>query len=672
MVLKLPGGKTASYLPVPAARAAHAARTPRVFDLAFSNLDYNGGPVMTSNTDYLLFWRPSTAAAYPSDYKSGLRTYFEALAHDSGGHQNVDSVAGQYNDAAGGFAGYDVKFGGELTDEDPYPASGCTRAPICLTDEQIQTEIAKFVTEHGLPTGLGVEYFLLTPEKVESCFEAGAAEVCSANSQEPFYCAYHLDIHLGGGGVILYANDPFVDEKNCDMPENHINGSSDSALFGGLSHEHLETVTDPEPNSAWTDYMTGEESGYEVADKCNSIDPEIEFGEPLGTVEVSGEQLPYNQEIDGQKYYIQREWSNQGHECMQRFTFSGTEPTAAFTAKVSTPHTDVALNAAASTAPGGVHDYSWNLNAGEEEGFTHLPLFGEFTGPNVLAEFPKADEYNVALTVFGADGTSIGAARVLKVGGLGPSASIGVAGSPTAGEAAAFSGAASNDPGGAVASYQWQFGDGSVAGGVSPSHTYAAPGAYTVKLLVTGSDGLNAEASRAVEVASAPEGGGSGGGGGAGGGGAGGGGGTGGSTGGGSTGGGSTGGSSSASALTAGVSRTETAATGAIALVGSAISIGRKGEGTVKLSCTGSAACTGKLTVVVQTKGKHRRKLTIGSASFSVPPGSVKAVVVKLTATGRARLKAGHGHLSASMTIEKSAPAPAAEQTRGVRLSQKQ
>jgi len=51
--------------------------------------------------------------------------------------------------------------------------------------------------------------------------------------------------------------------------EHHINGPSDSALFGGLSHEHNESLTDPEPNNAWTDFGgSGETTGYEIGDKC--------------------------------------------------------------------------------------------------------------------------------------------------------------------------------------------------------------------------------------------------------------------------------------------------------------------------------------------------------------------------------------------------------------------
>jgi hypothetical protein len=529
VITHLPDGQTVSYLPVPGKRpAAPVRRAPYAFDELFSNLDYNGGPVMASNTDYALYWSPKTATPYPSDYRSGINTYFEALAHDSGGHQNTDSVASQYNDAEGQFANYNVKFGSELVDEDPYPSNGCTRATICLSDAQLQAEISKFVAEHGLPTGLGVEYFLLTPEGVESCFEGGAAEVCSANSEEPFYCAYHGDIHLGGGGVLLYANNPFVNNKECDKPEDHINGSSDSALFGGLSHEHLETVTDPEPNNAWTDYMTGEETGFEVGDKCNSLSESVEFGTSLGEVEVSpGKKVPYNQEIDGHKYRYQQEWSNQGHKCLQRFTFSGAEPTASFTAKVASPNSRIALDATASTAPGGVSAYSWNLNSGEFEGLTHQPLLGEFEEPKVTAQFSsKTDEYSVALTIFASDGTSIGTARTLRVGGPGPSASIGLPTATTAGQLVSFDGTGSIDPPiGSIASYAWGFGDGTAGGvGASPSHIYAAAGLYTVTLTVTGSDGLSAQSTRQINVVTPSSGGGGSGGGGTGGGGSGGGG----------------------------------------------------------------------------------------------------------------------------------------------------
>lgn len=50
-------------------------------------------------------------------------------------------------------------------------------------------------------------------------------------------------------------------------------------------------------------------------------------------------------------------------------------------------------------------------------------------------------------------------------------------------------GTLSNDPDGSIASYAWAFGDGSTGTGAFPSHTYAAPGTYTVGLIVTDNNG---------------------------------------------------------------------------------------------------------------------------------------------------------------------------------------
>src|SRR5690242_4623732 len=169
----LPNGQTASYQPL---RSAASAPTP--FDLVFNNMDYNGGPVMPSNTDYMLMWSPGGLGAYPSGFVTGISQYFKDLAHDSGGSQNVDSVGPQFNDLTGAVANYDVKFGGVLVDTNPYPASQCpVNAPVtnCLTDAQIQHEIEGYVTSHNLPTDLSHEYFLLTPPHVESCFSNNPA-----------------------------------------------------------------------------------------------------------------------------------------------------------------------------------------------------------------------------------------------------------------------------------------------------------------------------------------------------------------------------------------------------------------------------------------------------------------------------------------------------------------
>jgi PKD repeat protein len=496
VLVKLRSGPAISY-----ARASHASeragRGPS-FDAMLTNLDYNGGPVMPANTNYAVYWDPAGAASFPSDYEPGINRYFEDLAHDSGGHHNVDSIATQYNDAEGSFASYSSQFGGALIDENPFPASGCTHAPKCLTDEQIRTELVKFVKVHQLPADLAHEYFLFTPEGVENCLtieEGGAPEeICSANVKDEYaeYCAYHGNIPFEGGGELIYATDPFVNGKNCDEANHPSGKSSDSVLIAGLSHEHVESITDPEPNNAWTDW--GGATG-EIGDKCRTGRTETEYGTALGKAENGA---AYNQLINGHQYWYQQEWSNTTHQCLQRLESAGEPPTATFTSQALTG-TEMSFNASGSTTGAGVK-YNWQFNDAGHKASSESAL--ETESPSVTHKFPAAERFMVALTVLRSDGTSIGTARTIAVGDEGPTAAYSLsAAAPTAGVAVELDGSGSSDADGSIAAYRWSFGDGSRGAGERPSHTYAQPGAYTVTLTITDASGQTAALSRTLQVA---------------------------------------------------------------------------------------------------------------------------------------------------------------------------
>ena len=461
----LPNGKTVSYQPF---RSAVSAPTP--FDLAFNNQDYNGGPVMPSNTDYMLMWSPGGLGAYPSGFVFGISQYFTDLQHDSGGNQNVDSVGPQYNDLTGAVANYDVTFGGVLVDTDPYPASQCpVNAPVtnCLTDGQIQHEIESFVTSHHLPTDLSHEYFLLTPPHVESCFSNNPAtnfDGCSAGivpvNQFGAYCAYHGNTTTPT--MIFYANMPYDADSPFCQDFNYPNGLiSDGEINGGLSHEHMESITDPIPNDAWT-VGAGPLHGFEIADVCVG-----DMGTPLGTTPNGS---PYNQVINGHPYWYQTEWTNYTHSCVQRVTLPKKLPTAKESVSAGNG-TDMTFDAGKSQAQGGLAQFSWQFNAVANAETV------EQTTPTTTYTFPAPGAYSTGVAVFGADGSSTGTGGIVVTGknGFQPAFTA----SQGAGTTVNFS-ALTTVSGKPVINYLWEFGDGTTGSGATPVHTYQRPGSYTV------------------------------------------------------------------------------------------------------------------------------------------------------------------------------------------------
>jgi IPT/TIG domain len=318
LVLRLPG-RTVGYQPPiaqtrteqTAAAAAPAGRhEARAASSESKLLTYHGGPVMTSNTNYPLYWAPGGESAYPAGYIAGIDRWFADLAHDSGGLLNTDSILVQYGDSEGGFGNYESHFGGPLIDTDPYPADGCKAASTCLTDEQLRVELRSYVEGHGLPADLAHEYFVLLPPGVSTCYETSGHQ-CSEGTGKSFkYCAYH-SFFTAGSDTFLYVDDPYDDTPEC-VAESPNESPSDYAISGGLAHEHSDSVTDPELN-AW--YYEKKEKVEEIADKCRSANAEKELGPPLGT---APDGVPYNQLINGHEYLYQQEWSNERAACEQR------------------------------------------------------------------------------------------------------------------------------------------------------------------------------------------------------------------------------------------------------------------------------------------------------------------------------------------------------------------
>ena len=259
-------------------RSAHHSATPAANSA--NDLNYGGGPVVTSPTVYVVYWGSqwgtgTTPTSDPSG-EAALQSSFFSHAYGSG--DTFFTSQTQYTNGSGGSVGHPSSspLKGTWLDHS-------AKAPSRPTDAQLAAEAVKAAAHFGV-SGDNIQIIVDSPHGV----------VPSGFKTQ--YCAWHDVTTNASGADVPYTNMPYITDAGSSCGSgfvaatNGVNSNDEGITIVG-GHEYAETLTDPEAGNGWVD-----SSGAETGDKCAWIS--------------SGQGASAIIALNGSYYAVQSLWSN--------------------------------------------------------------------------------------------------------------------------------------------------------------------------------------------------------------------------------------------------------------------------------------------------------------------------------------------------------------------------
>jgi hypothetical protein len=166
--------------------------------------------------------------------------------------------------------------------------------PNPMSDDDVRNIVHAAATVAG--NGYGHIYHVFLPPGQDECIVQG---VCASN----VFCAYHSSVDFGNVHI-LYSVEPFANVPGCQVQPGTPNGTLTDSTNDVLSHELVETITDPD-GDAWYNTLNFSLFNQEIGDECVfvTIIPPNVFS------------VPSIIKVQGKQYALQPEYDNSAHGC---------------------------------------------------------------------------------------------------------------------------------------------------------------------------------------------------------------------------------------------------------------------------------------------------------------------------------------------------------------------